>query len=103
MSNDRRRLTRRTEIERLSNQLNTISAQLNQLILDEHREEEEEQDYSIGDRVRILNNYRGLRGAIGTVVSVTQQQVRIQVDGREDQRPVSKKKTNIERVIESQQ
>ena len=99
---ERRRQARRIEIERLSQQIEELSTRLNQLILDEHREDTEP-DLAVGDRIEITNNHRGLRGTRGTIVSVTRQQVRIQVDGRENGRPVTRKKSNVRRIVEEEQ
>ena len=101
--NQETRLTRRqTEIQRLSRNIEDLATRLNQLILEESQETQENQqqapddDFQIGDRVQITNNYRGLRGTQGIVTNVTAQQVSIRVEGQ--RRTINKKKTNVRRI-----
>jgi preprotein translocase subunit YajC len=102
MNRETRLTTRQNEIQRLSRDIENLATRLNQLILEENQETRENQlqesddDYQIGDRVQITNNYRGLRGTQGIVTNVTAQQVSIQIEG--NRRPINKKKTNVRRV-----
>ena len=94
------RLTRRqTEIQRLSRDIEELASRLNQLIIEESQQEQQEQqieDFQIGDRVEITNNYRGLRGTQGIITNITPQQVNIRAQGH--RRLISKKKTNVRRI-----
>jgi hypothetical protein len=50
------------------------------LLQDEATEESQSQDITVGDKVTILNNYKGLQGAKGTViVRVTKKQASIRL------------------------
>ena len=106
--NNREDQQRRDQIQELARQINQLSEQLNCLLIIENEEGRDQQlpnppaprgenEFRDGDRVRIRNNYRGLRGATGTVVNVTPQQVSIRLDGQS--RIVNRKQTNVE-IIE---
>ena len=64
---------RKQQIQHISQDIEYLSAQLNQLIiqnqLDEQEEQQDlqalEQELHIGDQVEITNNYKGLWGALG--------------------------------------
>jgi len=99
------RQTRKNQIQRLSQEIETLSAQLNQLIIEDNEAEEEQQpivapiieeELQEGDRVVITNNYRGQRGSQGVITNVTPKQVSIRLDGQ--RRIVNKKKTNVRKV-----
>jgi transcription antitermination factor NusG len=96
---------RKQRIQRISQEIENLSAQLNQLIIQDQlaeREEQQdlptrEQEFHIGDRVEITNNYKGLRGAQGVITHITAQQVSLRVDGH--RRVINKKKTNVRRIL----
>lgn len=50
----------------------------------------------IGDRVRILNNYQGLRGSVGTVTYTTATQVSLRIDG--ERRIRIRSRINVARI-----
>ena len=93
----------RIRIQQLAQQINELSEQLSELLIEEQNEEQqnhnpaaavrEANQFFEGDRVRIRNNYRGLRGATGTVIHLTPQQVSIRLDS--NNRVVNRKRTNV--------
>ena len=101
--NNRNSDQNRIRIQQLAQQINTLSEQLNALIIEEENRnqqpeippaaEREENQFFEGDRVRIRNSYRGLRGATGTVIHLTPQQVSIRLDN--SNRVVNRKRTNV--------
>jgi preprotein translocase subunit YajC len=90
--------TRQTEIQRLSRDIKELATRLNLLIIEENQQDQQVQDddFQVGDRVVITNNYRGLRGTQGIITNVTPQQVNIRAEGH--RRTISKKKTNVRRL-----
>ena len=99
MNRNTRPTRRQTEIQRLSQDIEQLATRLNQLILEENQQELQQvqnDDYQIGDRVEITNNYRGLRGTQGIITNVTPQQVNIRAEGY--RRTITKKKTNVRRL-----
>ena len=96
----------RIRIQQLAQQINELSEQLSELLIEERNEgqqnqnpapaEREENQFFEGDRVRIRNNYRGLRGATGTVIHLTPQQVSIRLDS--NNRVVNRKRTNVQLI-----
>ena len=111
-SDPRSRTSRREQIERLSFQVQELAATLNELILEELQEEpivparepvqavaqpvDEQPDFEIGERVVIINNYRGNRGLTGVITSVTTYQVSVRLDN--NNRIVKKRKHNVRRI-----
>ena len=109
--NDNETNQRTQQIQQLARQIQELSEQLNQLLAIEDQNEGDQHqqppnpppeprgvnEFREGDRVQILNNYRGLRGATGTVINVTPQQVSIRLEGQN--RIVNRKHTNVELVI----
>ena len=103
--NDQRQ-QRRERIQILAQQVQALSEQLNELIIQENLEQHppldnqhqfrEPGEFREGDRVRIRNNHRGLRGAIGIVIRVTQHQVSLRLIGQN--RIVNRKRSNVELV-----
>lgn len=103
---EQRRQTRKLRIREISQNIETLSAQLNQLIIEDNREDQiveanppptpVDNEFNIGDRVQITNNYRRQRGLQGTVTHVTQQQVSLRIDG--ERRVINKKKTNVRKI-----
>ena len=104
-----RRQTRKQRIREISQDIDTLSAQLNQLIIEDNQEDQAiaadqqtdnspplNNDLNIGDRVEITNNYRKQRGLKGTVTHLTAQQVSLRIDG--ERRVVNKKKTNVRKI-----
>ena len=104
------RSDRRTEIERISQEIEELSAQLHDLLALDRIEDEEGQrprqnqnqiqpaarEFAIGNRIEVTNNYRNQRGRRGYITGVTPKQVTIRLDG--DVRTYNKKKTSV-RVI----
>jgi hypothetical protein len=64
MNRNTRPTRRQEEIQRLSRDIEDLATRLNQLIIEESHQDEttQDNDFHIGDRVEITNNYRGLRG-----------------------------------------
>ncbi len=93
---------RQQEIKRLSQNIEDLSKQLNQLILEEHQSEQQEDqqgsqvEFEIGDLVEITNSYRGLRGTQGIVSHVTAHQVSLRVKGH--RRVLTRRKTNVRKI-----
>jgi hypothetical protein len=105
MNNEELRLARKQRIKRISKDIEELSIQLNQLIIQDQLAEREvqnlpaqERDFQIGDRVEITNNYKGLRGSQGVVTHITAHQVSLRVDGH--RRVINKKKSNVRRVLD---
>jgi hypothetical protein len=98
MNRNTRPTTRQTEIQRLSRDIEELATRLNLLIIEENQQDQQVQDddFQVGDRVVITNNYRGLRGTQGIITNVTPQQVNIRAEGH--RRTISKKKTNVRRL-----
>lgn len=101
MNQEPRQTRRQQEIQRLSRNIEELATRLNQLIIEENQGQQEPQqeinnDFQIGDRVEITNNYRGLRGTQGVITNTTPQQVTIRAEGH--RRTITKKKTNV-RII----
>jgi hypothetical protein len=96
MNQDRRSQARRRRIQTISQTIEELSAQLNQLIIEENQDNrvpaaspvaaainrQASDDFQINDRVEITNNYQGLRGATGKVTCVTAKQVSVRIDGQ---------------------
>ena len=94
----------------MTEQLLSITAQLTQLRIqvaqerNQRRQLEIERDthrpLSIGDRVRITNNYQNLQGTIGRIIRVNNRFVTLRTDdGREIVRGVN----NVQRVQDQHQ
>jgi transcription antitermination factor NusG len=99
----RRQSQRRSEINRISSQIDQLSTQLNKLLIAEAEEQQQEQrprrnqnEIKEGDKVEITNNHRGLQGARGTVISVTPKQVSLQLETNKN--IVYRSKTNVRRI-----
>ena len=97
----------RIRIQQLAQQINELSEQLTELLIEERNQgqqqhpaaaEREPNQFLEGDRVRIRNNYRGLRGATGTVIHLTPQQVSIRLDS--NNRVVNRKRTNVSLIVD---
>jgi RNase P/RNase MRP subunit p29 len=104
-----RRQTRKQRIREISRDIDILSAQLNQLIIEDNQEDLAieadpqtnnrpivDNELAIGDRVEITNNYRRQRGLRGTVTHLTAQQVSLHIDG--ERRVINKKKTNVRKI-----
>ena len=105
MNNEEIRIARKQRIQHISKDIEELSAQLNQLIIQDQLTEREvqnlpapEPELQIGNRVEITNNYKGLRGAQGVITHITAQQVSLRVDGH--RRVINKKKSNVRRVLD---
>jgi transcription antitermination factor NusG len=99
----RRQSQRRSEINRISSQIDQLSTQLNRLLIAEAEEQQQEQrprtnriEIKEGDKVEITNNHKGLKGARGTVISVTPKQVALQLEVNKN--IVYRSKTNVRRI-----
>ena len=106
MNDPTRRLTRKACIQAISQEIENLSAELNQLIIQDNREEnnepritdlEQQEQFEVGNRIEITNSYKGQQGLQGTITKVTLKQVSIRIDGQ--RRIINKKKTNV-RLIE---
>ena len=106
MNDPTRRLTRKARIQAISQEIENLSAELNQLIIQDNREEnnepritdlEQQEQFEVGNRIEITNSYKGQQGLQGTITKVTLKQVSIRIDGQ--RRIINKKKTNV-RLIE---
>ena len=106
MNDPARRLTRKARIQAISQEIENLSAELNQLIIQDNREEnnepritdlEQQEQFEVGNRIEITNSYKGQQGLQGTITKVTLKQVSIRIDGQ--RRIINKKKTNV-RIIE---
>ena len=104
-SNNTQSRNRRNRIRELALQLQELTEQLNDLILEDNNQGQQpdnlqqprdEGEFREGDRVRIRNNHRGLRGAVGTVVNVTRHQVSIRLEGQN--RIINRKQSNVELI-----
>ena len=114
MNNELRqkRRDRQNRITRISQQIDTLSTELNRLILEDNQDQgleqqgnrpepavaptNEQEEYQEGDRVVITNNYKGQRGSIGVITSVTKHQVSLRIEGQ--RRVINKKKSNIRKI-----
>lgn len=114
MNNERRqtRRDRQTRITRISQQIDTLSTELNRLILEDNQDQNQEEqqgnrpqpvttpttqtELKEGDRVVITNNYKGQRGSIGTITGVTKHQVSLRIEGQ--RRVINKKKNNVRKI-----
>jgi hypothetical protein len=85
---------RQQDSKRLLQNIEDLSRQLNQLILEEHQseqqkdqqedqQEDQQVEFEIGDLVENSNSYRGLRGTQGIVSHVTTHQVSLQAKGHQ--------------------
>ena len=113
MNRDRRdaeqQQRRRNQIQALAQQVQTLSEQLNELIIQDnqalqqpHNNQQqlrEPNEFREGDRVRITNNHRGLRGAVGVVIRVTTHQVSIRLAGQN--RIVNRRRSNVELIVQN--
>ena len=111
------RRDRQTRITQISQQIDTLSTELNRLIIEDnldtnqqgHEQQgnrptppaaapitDEQTELSEGDRVEITNNYKGQRGSIGVITSVTRYQVSLRIEGQ--RRVISKKKSNVRKI-----
>jgi uncharacterized sporulation protein YeaH/YhbH (DUF444 family) len=105
MNNPARRLTRKARIQEISQEIENLSAELNQLIIQDNQEEDieirntdiDQPQFQEGNRIEITNSYKGQQGLRGTITKVTAKQVSIRIDGQ--RRIINKKKTNV-RLIE---
>jgi hypothetical protein len=110
MDNDlARRQIRRARIQHITQEIDILSAELNQLVIQDNQENNTEQlppvdptnqqeQLAIGSRVEITNSYKGQRGLQGTVTKITEKQVSLRIDGQ--RRIINKKKTNV-RVLDN--
>ena len=64
--------------------------------LDDASFEPEEEELAVDDRVKILNNHKGLKGKEATVFKITDYYVWIVLDDKD--KPFKKKKTNVEKM-----
>ena len=114
--NNNRRDRRQTRITQISQQIDTLSSELNRLVikdnLDTNQTGQEQQgnqpepvttpttaertELQEGDRVVITNNYKGQRGSVGTITSVTKHQVSLRIEGQ--RRVINKKKSNVRKI-----
>ena len=102
MNDPARRQIRRARIQTISQEIEDLSAELNQLIIQDNQEAnneprttelDQQYEFEIGNRIEITNSYKGQRGLQGTVTRVTAKQVSIRIDGQ--RRIINKKKTNV--------
>ena len=106
MNNEEISQARKQRIQRISKTIEELSTQLNQLIIQDQLTEDnevqnpqaQETEFQIGDRIEILNNYKGLRGAQGVITHITAKQVSLRVDGHRG--VVNKKKSNVRKVLD---
>jgi hypothetical protein len=110
------RRDRQTRITQISQQIDTLSTELNRLIIEDnldtnqqgHQQQgnrpvppitaptDEQTELREGDRVEITNNYKGQRGSIGVITNVTRYQVSLRIEGQ--RRVISKKKSNVRKI-----
>jgi hypothetical protein len=105
MDNLARRQIRKARIQHISQEIEELSAELNQLIIQDNQEERndpppqvqvrpnQQEQLAVGNRVEITNNYKGQRGLQGTITGITEKQVSLRIDGQ--RRVINKKKTNV--------
>ena len=71
-----------TTIEELQRQLADLRVRVSEV--EEQSEEQivsrRRRDIQVGDRVRVLNNYRGLGNTTATVISITESQAKVRGD-----------------------
>ena len=87
-----------SEISRLSDLLKTAVERLDDL--EDASFEPEEDNLEVNDKVKILNNPKGLKGKEARVTKVTDYYVWLMLDDVRNlrERPFKKKKTNVEKI-----
>lgn len=85
---------RRARIKYLSQEIATLTKELDSLLIEE-LDGETESAIKIADKVVITNNYQGLQGRQGRVTKVTNKQATITLD---DGTVIQRSKKNIKRI-----
>ena len=113
-NNEIRNQARRQRIQRLSQNIKDLTETLNRLIIEDSTSREtpiraqqhsrihqaSSEEFEIHDRVEILNNYLGLKGARGVVTQVTAKQVCIRLDG--ERRVYTKFKKSVRKLRDNE-
>ena len=92
-------MDRQRRIKEISREIAALSRELEGLILQQDKEAAPQpsiQELTIGDRIEITNNHRGLKGTKGTIVKVTDAQFQIKLDSNGSL--VYRTKTNVRKL-----
>ena len=108
MNNPNQWQTRRAHIQAISQEIENLPAELNQLIIQDNQEDnnkpcitavDPQVQFQEGNIIEITNSYKGQQGLHGMVTKVTpKKQVSICIDGQR-RWIINKKKTNIQSKV----